>query len=133
MNLTQALVIEDETTGDELVVVTASFCDPYLLLLCEDSSVKVFEANKDGEIEEVERSDGLLTHKWTSGCLYKGAATLDKPLLFLLGAEGGLHVSTYSHCRGLDTAKLIRLSCLIYGTSDKQYMWLKDWASYPAY
>jgi len=75
-------------------VISASFTDPYALILCDDSSIRLLQANKSGEIEEIERSDALLANKWLSGCMYKGAVTGDKPLAFLLSAEGGLHVSS---------------------------------------
>jgi len=84
--------MEDEITGVELKVVGASFCDPYLLVVRDDSSVMVLEANKDGEMEEIERGDALLASKWLSGCIYKGPVTDNKTLAFLLSAEGGLHV-----------------------------------------
>lgn len=84
--------MEDEVTGVELTVVSASFCDPYLLVVRDDSSVMVLEADSTGEMEEIERGDALLGSKWLSGCVYKGPVTNDKALAFLLSAEGGLRV-----------------------------------------
>jgi cleavage and polyadenylation specificity factor subunit 1 len=86
--------MEDEESGDELRIINASFADPYLLILREDSSVKIFKASGDGEVEDVEAS-GLSSTKWLSASLFK-SSTFSEIFAFLLTPEGGLHVFAMS-------------------------------------
>lgn len=95
----------DETTGAEPKIISASFADPYVLLVRDDASVMILEADESGDLDEVERGDDLLTTNWLSGSLYEDAddsfrlgpddGTEDDTvnvLMFLLSAEGGLYV-----------------------------------------
>lgn len=90
----QILPMEDEETGNELRIINASFADPYLLILREDSSVKIFKASGDGELEDVEGS-GLSSSQWLSASLFK-SISFTEIFAFLLTPEGGLHVFTMS-------------------------------------
>lgn len=90
----QILPMEDEESGNELRVINASFADPYLLILREDSSVKIFRASGDGELEDVEAS-GLSSTQWLSASLFK-SSTFTEVFAFLLTPEGGLHVFALS-------------------------------------
>jgi cleavage and polyadenylation specificity factor subunit 1 len=90
----QILPMEDEETGEELCIINASFADPYLLISREDSSVKIFKASGDGELEDVEAS-GLLSTKWLSASLFR-SSTFTEVFAFLLTPEGGLHVFAMS-------------------------------------
>ena len=90
----QILPMEDEESGDELRIINASFADPYLLILREDSSVKILKASGDGELEDVEAT-GLSSTKWLSASLFK-SATFTEVFAFLLTPEGGLHVFAMS-------------------------------------
>lgn len=90
----QILPMEDEESGDEVGVINASFADPYLLILREDSSVKIFKASGDGELEDVEAS-GLSSTKWLSASLFR-SSTFTEVFAFLLTPEGGLHVFAMS-------------------------------------
>ena len=97
----------DEDTGAEPKIVSASFADPFLLLVRDDSSIFVAQCDENNELEEIEREDdGLLTNKWLTGCLYTdvtGAfATVQSVKehkaeysvkMFLLSAGGALCVS----------------------------------------
>lgn len=85
----QILASEDEN-GDELQIINASFADPYMLISRENSTVRVFQASGDGELEDVEAA-GFATGSWLSGGLFKSAAFEDI-FAFLLTPEGGLHV-----------------------------------------
>jgi len=91
-NLAQILPMEDEVTGADLQVIGASFCDPYLLILRDDSSVTVFKTDINGELEELERAGDILDDKWLSGCLYKPQQLDQEPVLCLLNADGGFRV-----------------------------------------
>ena len=98
----------DEVTGAEPKIISASFADPYVLLVRDDASVMILKADESGDLDEVERGDDLLTTTWLSGSLYEDAddsfrlsqddETEDdivNVLMFLLSAEGGLYVSNY--------------------------------------
>lgn len=90
MNLEELIQMEDEN-GDEIRAISASFADPYLLILREDSTVKLWKYTDSGELEEVEH-DEILSPKWLSASLYH--STLERDIfVFLLAPEGGLHVS----------------------------------------
>ncbi|KAI4740148.1 protein CFT1 [Aureobasidium sp. EXF-12298] len=92
LGLSQIFPIIDEETDAELTVVHSSFCDPYLLLLREDSSLQILQVDKSGDLDELERGDAALASKWLSGNIYKSDKTGDKALAFLLNADGGLAV-----------------------------------------
>jgi cleavage and polyadenylation specificity factor subunit 1 len=90
----QILPMEDEESGDEINIINASFADPYLLILREDSSVKIFKATGDGELEDVEAT-GLSGTPWLSASLFK-SASFTEVFAFLLTPEGGLRVFAMS-------------------------------------
>ncbi|KAF2498940.1 hypothetical protein BU16DRAFT_571198 [Lophium mytilinum] len=89
--LSQIIPMEDEETGAELRIINTSFADPYMLVLRDDSSVKVFKADEEGEVEEIE-STLFSSTKWLSGCLYTSPSVGGQTLAFLLTAEGGLKI-----------------------------------------
>jgi cleavage and polyadenylation specificity factor subunit 1 len=88
----------DENTDAELKVVSVSFCDPYLLILRDDSSATILEINDSGELEELDRGDGILANEWLSGCIYQPTTSDAKALAFLMTAEGSLRVSRINRC-----------------------------------
>jgi cleavage and polyadenylation specificity factor subunit 1 len=93
-SLEQIIPAIDETTGVELKNIGASFCDPYMLLFRDDSSIALFQVNGTGELEELERGDGILKFPWLSASVYKSSATNGNALVFGLTAEGGLRVGS---------------------------------------
>lgn len=103
----QIIPMEDEESGAELRIINASFADPYLLVLRDDSSVKIFKASGSGEVEDVEAS-GLSSTKWLSASLFK-SSTFEETFAFLLSPEGGLHVG---HLRWLCQINAHNLRCL---------------------
>jgi cleavage and polyadenylation specificity factor subunit 1 len=90
LNLDQLIPMEDEENGVELRIISSSFADPYLLILREDSSVKVFKANDTGEIEELECPE-ISSTKWLYASLFQSSIVQDV-FAFLLMPEGGLKV-----------------------------------------
>lgn len=101
------LPMQDEETGAEPRVLHASICDPYLLLIRDDSSAFIAQMNSDDELEEVEKPEGVLkSTKWVSGSLYadtKGVfgqkAVEDGPtniFMFLLSNTGSFQVGSDS-------------------------------------
>lgn len=104
LGLDMILPMQDEETGAEPRVLSASICDPYLLLIRDDSSAFVAHMNSDDELEEVDRTNStLVSTKWISGCLYadKTGAFGETPkekeaskiFMFLLSNAGALQVS----------------------------------------
>jgi cleavage and polyadenylation specificity factor subunit 1 len=90
----QILPMEDEDGGNELNVINASFADPYLLILRHDSSVKIFKATGDGELEDVEAT-GFSGTPWLSASLFK-SASFTEIFAFLLTPEGALRIFAMS-------------------------------------
>lgn len=108
LSLAQIFPMTDEVTGAEPKIISASFADPYVLLVRDDASVMVLKADESGDLDEVERGDDLLTTKWLSGSLYEDADDIFRlapddeteedivnVLMFLLSAEGGLYVRNH--------------------------------------
>jgi hypothetical protein len=107
LGLAQILPMFDDDTGAEPKIVSASFADPFLLLVRDDASIFVAQCDDSNELEEIEREDdGLLTTKWLTGCLYtdttnafasvqsdKGSKDGENVMVFLLSSGGALHVS----------------------------------------
>jgi cleavage and polyadenylation specificity factor subunit 1 len=97
----------DEDTGAEPKIVSASFADPFLLLIRDDASIYVAQCDDNNDLEEIEREDdSLLATKWLAGCVYadstntfaeiqsdKGRKDGENVMMFLLSAGGALYVS----------------------------------------
>ena len=109
LSLSQIIPMFDDVTDAEPKIVSASFADPYLLLMRDDSSVLILASDEGGEIEEFDRSEALLSTQWLSGCLYTDrdgvlgisreySRTPRRPdiLMFLLTTEGCLQVNSHS-------------------------------------
>jgi cleavage and polyadenylation specificity factor subunit 1 len=109
----------DDITGAEPKITSASFADPYLLLVRDDASVLILVSDESGEIEEFDRSEALLSTQWLSGCLYtdrngvlvapkEGIRNPQRPgvLMFLLTTEGCLQVSSHECFVGFHNHRL---------------------------
>jgi cleavage and polyadenylation specificity factor subunit 1 len=106
LGLAQILPMYDDDTGAEPKIISASFADPFLLLLRDDSSIFVAECDDNNELEEIEREDdALLATRWLAGCLYTDSTNIfnesdsdqgrkagPNVKMFLLSASGALHV-----------------------------------------
>lgn len=115
LGLAQIYPLTDEESDTGPRVVSASFADPYVLLIRDDSSAIVLTADENGDLDEVSQSEAFKTGKWLSGSLYEDSndiLRLEYPdesedevgnvLMFLLNAKGGLQVrqmlpAHYSH------------------------------------
>jgi cleavage and polyadenylation specificity factor subunit 1 len=89
----QILPVEDEDDETEVRIISSSFADPYLLILCDDSSVKLFKAMDSGEVEEVECS-AFSSAKWLSASLFSPSFN-SEVYAFLLTPDAGLQVSVH--------------------------------------
>lgn len=105
--LAQIFPLADETTGAEPRIVSASFADPYLLLIRDDEKITILRADESGDLDELEQNASLRGEIFRSGSLYddmKGVFRLESEieteddtgtvLMFLLTIEGGLQVKT---------------------------------------
>lgn len=98
--------LADEDSDEEPPkVISASFADPYVLLIMEDHGAMVLTEDDSGDLEIIEKGEALKQGEWLSGSLYEDSndnLRLEFPeesedevgnvLLFLLSAAGGLQV-----------------------------------------
>lgn len=86
--------------------MSASFVDPYLAILRDDSSLLLLQIDDSGDLDEITLPGEIPTSKWRSVCLYHDKyetfsafpATPDRPVedntfMFLLSSECKLSVS----------------------------------------
>ncbi|KAM5464606.1 mRNA cleavage and polyadenylation factor subunit [Microsporum ferrugineum] len=105
LGLTQIYPVWDEDTSEERTVVQASFAEPYLLAIRDDHSLLVLQADKTGDLDEVEIQGLATSADWVSGCLYEDRMKIfcssesgtenivgNNVLLFLLDGNGNLSV-----------------------------------------
>ena len=105
LGLAQIYPLTDEESDTEPKVISASFADPYTLLVRDDSSAVVLTGDENGDLDEVSQSEAFRAGKWLSGSLYEDSndiLRLEYPeesedeagnvLMFLLNAKGGLQV-----------------------------------------
>lgn len=103
--MSQIYPVWDEDTSDERVAVSASFIDPYLVIIRDDLSVLLLQADESGDLDEIPLSNEISSSQWRSGCLYHdnsqsfsvaGSSSKDtsegEVLLFLLNLEYKLSV-----------------------------------------
>ncbi|KAJ6109745.1 hypothetical protein N7486_001980 [Penicillium sp. IBT 16267x] len=111
LGLAQIYPMWDEDTDEERIAVSASFADPYLAILRDDSSLLLLQTDASGDLEEASLSDEMSMLKWHSGCLYhdkhqsfsalhsKSSVTERNILLFLLSTEHKLSIFNVSDMR----------------------------------
>ncbi|EMC95320.1 hypothetical protein BAUCODRAFT_25380 [Baudoinia panamericana UAMH 10762] len=93
LGLSQIIPMSDDETDAELKIVATSFCDPYLLVIQDDSSVQILQVDKQGDVEPLDAAESDLREgKWLTGSLYAGELSDGQSAAFLLGQEGGLQV-----------------------------------------
>lgn len=103
--LAQIYPLTEEESNTESKVISASFSDPYILLVRDDSTVTILTSDESGDLDEVERGEHLKKGKWPSGSLYEDANDslrleygddsedeAGNTLMFLLSSAGGLQV-----------------------------------------
>jgi cleavage and polyadenylation specificity factor subunit 1 len=69
--LAQIWPIVDDETNAEAKATSASFADPFVLIVKDDSSLLLLKTDKKGELDEVDLSPQLANGKHTSACLYR--------------------------------------------------------------
>ena len=97
----------DDATGAEPKVISATFSDPYVLLIRDDFSVMILRADESGDLDEVERREAIAETKWLSGSLYEDSNDVlrleseddsedeaGNVLLLLLSSVDGLQVDS---------------------------------------
>ena len=107
LGLAQIYPVWDEDTSDERMAVSASFADPYLAILRDDSTLLLLQADDSGDLDEVPIDEPISSTKWLSCSLYhdknkafsfiepnpESSSQIDV-LLFMLSSDGKLFVST---------------------------------------
>ena len=96
---------DEESDAEPAKVVSASFADPYVLLIRDDLSAVLLTEDESGDLDEVPRGEAFRKGEWFSGSLFEDSndvLRLEYPedsddeagnvLLFLLSAIGGLQV-----------------------------------------
>ncbi|CAO1598257.1 mRNA cleavage and polyadenylation factor subunit [Xanthoria calcicola] len=104
-SLAQIFPMADEATGAEPRILSASFSDPFVLLVRDDESILVLRADESGELDEVEQGDNLRQKGFRAGSLYEDANDVFRlesdaeieddagnVLMFLLTVAGGLQI-----------------------------------------
>ncbi|EER40763.1 cleavage factor two protein 1 [Histoplasma capsulatum var. duboisii H88] len=105
LGLAQIFPVWDEDMSEEKSVVHTSFADPYVLIIRDDQSILLLQADESGDLDEAE-TDGIINSTtWISGSLYQdkyrsfnsyeGPPNMkqsDNVLLFLLSSESKLYV-----------------------------------------
>ncbi|KAL8822748.1 MAG: hypothetical protein Q9191_006522 [Dirinaria sp. TL-2023a] len=105
--LAQIFPLSEESADAEPKAIKASFVDPYVLIIRDDLSLVVLNADESGDLDEVERGEALQQNEWVSGSLYDDSSDafrletddsdedeeVGNVLLFLLNFAGGLYVS----------------------------------------
>ncbi|PGG98566.1 hypothetical protein AJ79_08819 [Helicocarpus griseus UAMH5409] len=105
LGLAQIYPVWDEDTSEERSAVHASFADPYVLIIRDDHTVLLLQADESGDLDEIETDGPINSTSWISGSLYQdryrsfmpyeggsNAKPADNVLLFLLDSESKLHI-----------------------------------------
>ncbi|MCJ1285002.1 mRNA cleavage and polyadenylation factor subunit [Xylographa opegraphella] len=106
LSLAQIFPISEDPTPEDPRIVAASFAEPYVLLLRDDSKTMLLKADDSGELEEVEQGDVLSSTAWLSISIFDDSNDVfrlageeeeaddeaSSVLVFLLNANGGLQI-----------------------------------------
>ena len=92
LRLAQIFPMDEEDSDVASMVKSASFADPYLLIMKDDGSASILEADNNGDIYEPEQSEALVSFKWETGCVYKSTVNDHKAVLSLLTETGTIKV-----------------------------------------
>ncbi|RAK71794.1 cleavage/polyadenylation factor CFT1 [Aspergillus fijiensis CBS 313.89] len=70
LGLTQIYPIWDDDTNDERMAISASFADPCLAILRDDSTLLFLQSDESGDLDEVVLHEQFAVKKWISCSLY---------------------------------------------------------------
>ncbi|RDW81797.1 cleavage/polyadenylation factor CFT1 [Aspergillus mulundensis] len=88
LGLAQIYPVWDEDDSDERVAVSASIADPYLVIIRDDSTLLLLQADDSGDLDEVTVPQDIASQKWLSGCLYSDKTGFFlSSVLFLLNQD----------------------------------------------
>ena len=87
-----AILPQENDEGTELKIVETRFCDPYVLVLRDDSSLQILKADEKGAVDALELDDDIKGGKWMSGCLHAMQLLDDTICAYLLNKDGSLNV-----------------------------------------
>ncbi|KAF3407384.1 hypothetical protein DPV78_000099 [Talaromyces pinophilus] len=99
LGMAQIYPVWDEDEGDERIAVSASFADPYLLIIRDDSSVLLLHSDESGDLDELTKPETVSSQSWLCGCVYtdkhgvfEEGSTTETTYMFLLNRECKLFV-----------------------------------------
>ena len=107
LSLNQILPMADDETDAELKIVHASFCDPFGLVLRDDSSVLVLRLDTAGEVEPAELKGSINDRVWLSACLFAGDLTGGEVCVFALAQDGSLCIFSGPEFNRVYTAPML--------------------------
>ncbi|OAP60335.1 hypothetical protein AYL99_05337 [Fonsecaea erecta] len=86
--LSQIFPVVDEEEGQMARAVSATFAEPYLVLVKDDGNVTLLQADRAGELDEVEVSSSLKDKSVRSASLYQDTSDFFQTSRFYQGAGG---------------------------------------------
>ncbi|KAJ9305483.1 hypothetical protein DTO217A2_5012 [Paecilomyces variotii] len=117
LGLAQIYPVWDEDTSDERVVVAASFADPYLVILRDDATLLILQADASGDLDEVPLPEEVSSGRWLSCSLYddKQSVFSQAPstestnnfLLFALNSECKLFIFQFPDLRSVSVIECV--------------------------
>jgi cleavage and polyadenylation specificity factor subunit 1 len=98
--------LSEDVLEDDPKVIAATFAEPYIVLLRDDSSVIILNLDDDGELQDLAVFGSISRTRYCSAALYDDTNDIfqlsrddvDEPtsvLLFLVDVDGCLCVSTF--------------------------------------
>ena len=104
-----------ESTEEDLKIAHVSTVEPYMLLVMDDSSIKMLKLDSQGELDELDLSGDLAESRWMSGSVHQKSTKGSDAMLYVVSDEGSLHVSKHVFLE--DQSHGITISrCTIYPT-----------------
>ena len=92
LRLAQIFPISEDDSELQGKASSASFADPFLLIIKDDGTVEILEADSSGDIDQVEQNGPFASCKWQMGCMYKSPNSDDGAIACLLDDTGTLKV-----------------------------------------
>ena len=86
LGLSQIYPIWDEDKEEERTAVAASFANSHLVILRDDSSLLLLQAEANGDLDEITLSDEITAGKWRFCSLYRDQCQFFNRLSSRLGA-----------------------------------------------
>lgn len=128
LSLSQIIPMTDEQTDAELSIVYAQFCDPYLLLIRNDSTLQILIFDKKSQdVEPIELPEDMAKQKCIGGSIYSGSLTHGHHAAFILLDDGTLQIFSLPAMKLLyATSSLPHLPPVISGDATSRRVGYKE-------